>query len=87
MTQKSHGTAQGSMGTEPLAVNDSPKPFLGLPTEPYLVELSLTFGGEEGRFEFRSSIEVHTYEEGIGISRELSAYIFSIASRVQFNGE
>jgi hypothetical protein len=75
----------GSMG-QPV-VNFTLKQSLELPTEPYLVELELNFGGMEGRFEFRSSIEVHSYEEGLGIFRELSAYISNIASRVQSNGE
>lgn len=75
------------MGSAPLAEKPSPKRSWALPTEPYLVELSLTFGGTEGRFEFRSSIEVPTYEAGLGISREVSAYILNIASRVQSNGE
>lgn len=58
-----------------------------LPTEPYLVELSLTFDGVEGRLQFQSSIEVPSYQAGLGIFRELSAYILTIASRVQSNGE
>jgi hypothetical protein len=68
-------------------VNYTPKQSSELPTEPYLVELELTFGGEEGRFEFRSSIEVHSYQAGLGIFRELSAYASTIASRAQSNGD
>lgn len=60
--------------------------FGELPTEPYLVELSLSFGGEEGRFEFQSSIEVPSYAAGLGTFREVCAYICGIASRVQSNG-
>lgn len=69
------------------AGSSTPKRSWALPTEPYLVELSLNFGGAEGRFEFRSSIEAPSYQAALGISRELSAYILNIASRVQSNGE
>jgi hypothetical protein len=74
----------GGPGTiEQHADSSTPRLSSELPTEPYLVELSLIFGGEEGRFEFQSSIEVRSYQEGLGIFRELSAYILNIASRDQ----
>lgn len=76
-----------SGSTEQPVDSSTPKQSWGSPTEPYLVELSLSFSGEEGRHEFRSSIEVPSCEAGLGIFRELSVYILNIALRVQSDGE
>lgn len=74
-------------GMEPLVDNSTPKQSSVLPTELCPVELKLSLGGKEGEFKLESLIVAPTYQAALGIFREVSAYISSIALRVQSNGE
>jgi len=66
--------------------NSTPQQSLELPTEPCHVELRLNLDGKGGEFKLESLIVVPTYQDALGIFREVSAFISNIALRVQSNG-